>query len=253
MTTAPLMHSFQFDAAYISGLREHDPTIQSHFVEYFSPILQRKLHRHSSHRINSSDIQQETFARVLAVIQAGGQIHRPESFGAFVLGVCSNVLLERWRSDQRYQPLAMAEPERLDDALLPHEMLIRAETAHDTQRVLSRLSGKNRKILEGIFMEETKRDEICEQLGVSRAQLRMLLLRAKRQFLKEHNRIRSRERKPGSRFLSPSAKAALPLPGFIPDSPQGPFEAGKLRLHAVTSPRRTRRGRKVTKSRSLAA
>lgn len=253
MTTAPLVPRFEFNAAYISGLKAHDPTVENHFVEYFSPILQKKLHRHSSHRVHSSDIQQETFARVLAVIQAGGRIQRPESFGAFVLGVCSNVLLERWRSDQRHRPQATDETERLDDALLPHEMLVRGETARHTQQVLSRLSEKNRRILQAIFMEETERDEICRQLGVSRSQLRMLLLRAKRQFLKEHSRIRGREGKPGGRILSSPANAALPQPRSVPDSPEVPFEAGKLQFRGAVRLRRTRQRRTVAKPRSLAA
>jgi RNA polymerase sigma-70 factor (ECF subfamily) len=211
MATAQFVPSCEFDAAYITGLRAHDPTIESHFVEYFSPILQRKLRRNSSHWGDSSDIQQETFTRVLTAIQAGDRIQRPERLGAFVMGVCNNVLFERWRSALRYQPLAVVETKRPDDATLPHDMLVRGETARHTQLVLSRLSRKNRRLLQAVFMEEMDRDEICKELSLKKPQLRILLLRAKRQFLKEHNRIRGRSKMCICEFLSEHGSCAFHL------------------------------------------
>jgi RNA polymerase sigma-70 factor (ECF subfamily) len=189
MATAQFVPSCEFDAAYISGLRAHDPAIENHFVKYFSPILQRKLRRHSSSWILTSDVQQETFTRVLAAIRAGWKIHRPERLGAFVSGVCNNVLFELWRSGRRYQPLENVEPCRADEAMLPHDIFVRGETARQTRLVLSRLSVKNKRLLEAIFFEETDRDQLCEELGVSRTNLRLLLHRAKKQFIDEYNKV----------------------------------------------------------------
>ena len=195
MATVQLAPSCQFDAAYISGLRAHDPAIESHFVEYFSPILRRKLRKHPSSWVQSSDVQQETFTRVLAAIHAGWKIRQPERLGAFVSGVCNNVLFELWRSVRRYQPLDNVETERPDGRMLQHDMLVRRETASRIRSVLSRLSGRNRRLLEAIFFEEKDRNQLCEELGVSAAHLRLLLHRAKRQFLEEYKEVKRRKRK----------------------------------------------------------
>src|SRR5215472_18982626 len=151
MATVQLAPSCQFDAAYISGLRAHDPAIESHFVEYFSPILRRKLRKHPSSWVQSSDVQQETFTRVLAAIHAGWKIRRPERLGAFVSGVCNNVLFELWRSGRRYEPLEDVDACRTEEGMLPHDMFVRGETARQTRLVLSRLSLKNKRLLEAIF------------------------------------------------------------------------------------------------------
>jgi len=189
MAIAHFVPFCEFDAAYISGLRAHDPTIESHFVEYFSPILKRKLRRHSSSWIQPSDVQQETFTRVLAAIRAGWKIHRPERLGAFVSGVCNNVLFELWRSGRRYEPLEDVDACRAEEGMLPHDMFVRGETARQTRLVLSRLSLKNKRLLEAIFLEETDRDQLCKELGVTRTNLRLLLHRAKKQFIDEYNKI----------------------------------------------------------------
>jgi RNA polymerase sigma-70 factor (ECF subfamily) len=57
------------------------------------------------------------------------------------------------------------------------------------------LSGRNRRLLEGIFLEEKDRNQLCEELGVSAAHLRLLLHRAKKQFLDEYNEVKRRKRK----------------------------------------------------------
>jgi RNA polymerase sigma-70 factor (ECF subfamily) len=189
MATAEFVPSCEFNAAYISGLRAHDPTIENHFVEYFSPILKRKLRRHTSSWFQPSDIQQETFTRVLAAIRAGWKIHRPERLAAFVSGVCNNVLFEIWRSGRRFQPLEDIETRWPDEGMLPLDTLVRGETARQTQFILSRVSAKNRRLLEAIFLEEMDRDQLCQELGVSRAGLRLLLHRAKKQFLDEYNKV----------------------------------------------------------------
>src|SRR5262245_47383221 len=142
MAIAHFVPFCEFDAAYISGLKAHDPTIESHFVEYFSPILNRKLRRHSSSWIQPSDVQQETFTRVRGAIRRGWKIHRPERLGALVSGVCNNVLFELWRSGRRYEPLEDVDACRAEEGMLPHDMFVRGETARQTRLVLSRLSLK---------------------------------------------------------------------------------------------------------------
>ena len=211
MATAQYVPSCEFNAAYISALRAHDPTIESHFVEYFSSLLKYKLRGHRSSLVQSADVRQETLARVLAAVREGCKIQRPERLGAFVSGVCNNVLFELWRSRRRYQPLENGETERPDDAMLPHDMLVRGETARQTRLALSRLSGRKKRVLEAIFMEEMDRDQVCQELGVSGANLRLLLHRAKKQFLGEYNKIKTESAKRAELLCAHPGRRSVPF------------------------------------------
>jgi RNA polymerase sigma-70 factor (ECF subfamily) len=68
-------------------------------------------------------------------------------------------------------------------------MLLAQETKMQVQRVLAKLPSKDRKILRAVFFEQRDKNEVCMELGVSREYLRVLLHRAKQQFVAEYKQL----------------------------------------------------------------
>jgi RNA polymerase sigma-70 factor (ECF subfamily) len=61
-------------------------------------------------------------------------------------------------------------------------MLVAKQTREHVRHTLSMLSEKDRRLLRAIFFEEKDKDEICNEFGVDRDYLRVLLHRAKQSF-----------------------------------------------------------------------
>jgi RNA polymerase sigma-70 factor (ECF subfamily) len=88
-----------------------------------------------------------------------------------------------------------AQLDPTDDSKGPDSMLLAAETKSLVQKVLAHLGAKDRKLLHAVFFEQQDKDEVCRELGVSRDYLRVLLHRAKQQFLAEYERQNASPRK----------------------------------------------------------
>jgi RNA polymerase sigma-70 factor, ECF subfamily len=174
---------YQFDENYVRRLEAGDPAVESHFVSYFSELILIKLRRrlHSTQLIN--DVRQETFVRVLSALREEKRIQHPERLGAFVNSVCNNVLLESYRSRSRYEALDDLATEPAQKAIDLDGKLVNDEVKVKIQRVFARLSAKDRNLLRAVLLEEKDKDEICRELGVTKDYLRVLLYRAKQQFL----------------------------------------------------------------------
>jgi RNA polymerase sigma-70 factor (ECF subfamily) len=189
MATAQYLDFHQFNETYLHELRAQDVTTEAHFVSYFSKILHNKLRRRLACPEHIKDVQQETLLRAWAAVRAEGGIRQPERFGAFVSSVCNNILRESYRSRARIKPLEDLPCDPADQSPSPDGMLLAAETKRQVQRVLAKLPAKDRKILRAIFFEQRDKDEVCVELGVSREYLRVLLHRAKQQFVAEYRQL----------------------------------------------------------------
>src|SRR6476646_12252783 len=98
-------------------------------------------------------------------------------------------LRESYRSRARIKPLDDLQCDPTDKSPAPDGMLLAAETKRQVQRVLARLDLKDRNILRAVFFEQRDKDEVCGELGVSREYLRVLLHRAKQQFMAEYKQL----------------------------------------------------------------
>ena len=177
------MQFHTFDQSYLERLCSGDFRTESHFVAYFSELIQLKLRSrvHSPQAVE--DLRQETFARVFAALRSEGRLKQPERLGAFVNSVCNNVLLEYYRSSSRENPLEDEASASLPDpsldvvAILSHK-----EMERKVRQVLDELSERDRRLLREIFLEERDKDAVCRDFGVDRDYLRVLLHRAKQAF-----------------------------------------------------------------------
>jgi RNA polymerase sigma-70 factor, ECF subfamily len=173
---------FSFDQAYLQRLRDRDFSTEQHFVSYFNQLLLIKLRSRlrSSHAVE--DIRQETFVRVMKAVRSEGGIRSPGGLGSFVNSICNNVLQEYYRSSSRDVQTDDTLPEPPDKTIDLDGMLVAKQTREHVRQALSKLSEKERRLLRATFFEDKDKDEICQDFGVDRDYLRVLLHRAKQSF-----------------------------------------------------------------------
>jgi len=181
-TSGEVLELFAFDEAYVGRLREGDPSTESHFVEYFSELIQIKLRARFLAAEVVDDLRQETFARVMRSLRSEGGIRQADRLGPFVNSVCNHVLLEYYRSGLKNVPLDANHLELPDKVLNLESLAILQETQQAVRNLLLQLPDRDQAILRAIFLDELSKDEVCKKFGVSRDYLRVLLHRAKEKF-----------------------------------------------------------------------
>ena len=124
------------------------------------------------------DLVQETLARFLRAEQRR-QIRNTDEFGAFLNGVCRNVILE-YRRRMRREPNIDPELPIPDAGVRPEAEILELRDAID--RGLEELGERDREILSSLYLEGREKDEICRQWGMTDAQFRVVLFRAKERF-----------------------------------------------------------------------
>ena len=118
----------------------------------------------------------------LSRLRQGKGLTTPESLGAFVNGVCNNVLFEVYRAQSRAIQLEDEhEPPDTRPNSAEHNMMAGEERGR-VRQALSRLPDKEQTLLKWLFFEERSKDDICRSLNIDRNYLRVLLHRAKNHF-----------------------------------------------------------------------
>jgi RNA polymerase sigma-70 factor, ECF subfamily len=176
-----ILELFDFDEAYVRRLREGDPSAESHFVDYFSELLQLKLRSRRLPPDAVDDLRQETFARVVRSIRTDRAIRDPKRLGSFVNSVCNNVLLEHYRVGTKNVPLEAQHSEIHDKIMNVERMAMVEETRATVRKVIAQLPERDQAILRAL-LEEQPKDEICRRFGVTRDYLRVIIHRAKERF-----------------------------------------------------------------------
>jgi RNA polymerase sigma factor (sigma-70 family) len=172
-----------FSEDYVRRLTDGDSATGAHFAAYFSSALFLKLRVRLSTPESIEDARQETLMRVLAILRRGGGVERPERFGAFVSGVCENVIREMRRVTEHDDPWdenTVDEP--IDPTMDLDADLINAEAKGVIGRIFAILPEKDRQILQAIYLDDIPKPEVCRRFKISAAYLRVLIWRAKLQF-----------------------------------------------------------------------
>jgi RNA polymerase sigma-70 factor, ECF subfamily len=124
------------------------------------------------------DIVQETLTRFL-LAGRDHKIHHPEAIGAFVAGICRNVVSEYRRRNMRNAPMPEIVPEPPIRGLPESDSFeLRQAVAH----VLDQLAERDRKVLRAFYLEEEPRAEILKKTGLTDENFRVILFRAKERF-----------------------------------------------------------------------
>jgi RNA polymerase sigma-70 factor (ECF subfamily) len=184
----------QFTSEYVQRLAGGDAEIERHFTAYFSELLLIKLRRGLRSSQSVEDVRQETFLRVFYVLRHGQGLASPEKLGAFVYGVCNNVLSEHYRAATRHPPLPEGGLDPRESGPDPEAEFVNEERKRSVRRILEKLPAKDSQILRLIFIEERDKDEVCRIFQVDRNYLRVLLHRAKNRFRESLPRTRASSR-----------------------------------------------------------
>jgi RNA polymerase sigma-70 factor (ECF subfamily) len=171
-----------FSADYVRRLSDGDPAAGDHFATYFGNALYLKLRVRLRSKQLIDDIRQETLTRVLTILRHGEGVKRPERFGAFVNGVCNNVMREFCRGDGREDPWDDSVEEPIDPTVDPDAGLVRAEYHRAIQDAFAEMPPKDRKILKAIYLDELDKAAVCKMFQVDGDYLRVLIYRAKKHF-----------------------------------------------------------------------
>ena len=175
------MDFYKFDKAYLDRLRAGDPETQGHFAAYFGRFLHIRFRVRRLPPDVIDDLVQNTLLRVIIKVNKE-EVRQPECFGAFVNSVGNNVLLEHFRQAPRNSHGEDEAVEVADKVLDLEGLLVTKETVERVRKVLSQLPEKDRRILRRLFFDEEDKDSICNEFGVNRDYLRVLVLRAKDKF-----------------------------------------------------------------------
>lgn len=176
------MQFHTFDQTYLERLCSGDFRTESHFVAYFSELIQLKLRSRVKSPQAIEDLKQETFVRVFAALRVG-KVRQPERLGAYVNSVCNNVLLEHYRSGSREDPIEDEEGTDFPDTSVDILGLVaHKQMAEKVCQILEELPERDRRVLREIFLEERDKDAVCRDFGVDRDYLRVLLHRARLAF-----------------------------------------------------------------------
>ena len=165
----------EFNEPFLRRLADGDEEAAGMFVDHFSRVLGSKL-RHDGFAPDAvDDIRQETLLRVLRLIKQGQQIEKP---GAYVMTVGKNVSFEYRRGQVRHQGIPEDMPELADLNWRPEDSWVTHDTKKVVKALLDALPEKDRQLLQGLYLDERDKDDLCREFKVDREYLRVLLHRA---------------------------------------------------------------------------
>jgi RNA polymerase sigma-70 factor (ECF subfamily) len=141
--------------------------------------LRYKVLYHVGHNCaDVDDLVQETLARFFRAEQRQ-QIRNTDEFGAFLNGVCRNVILE-YRRRIRREPALDPDIPVPDVGVRPDAEIFEMRDAIDNG--LKELAERDRVILRALYLEGKEKEDICREWKMSDAQFRVVLFRAKERF-----------------------------------------------------------------------
>ena len=170
-----------FDADYIRRLVSGDAETERHFTDYFGQLLVLKLRPRLRSAAQVEDARQETFVRVLSTLKEKGGLASAGSLGAFVNGVCNNVLFEMYRANARTTGLDEEYDEEATTQAADVALVADVER-EEVRAALLELPERERLVLKWLFFDERDKNDICRDLQIDRGYLRVLVHRAKSRF-----------------------------------------------------------------------
>jgi RNA polymerase sigma-70 factor (ECF subfamily) len=124
------------------------------------------------------DVVQETLRRYLAAVR-DARVRTPEAAGAFVNGICRNVIFEYRRKLFHDAPMPEVPPEPAPKAISPSDLFELRDAIAETMR---QLSARDRQVLRLFYLEEMPVPRILETTHLSDSNFRVVLFRARDRF-----------------------------------------------------------------------
>ena len=166
-----------FDAGFLSRLKQRDPDTCAFLVSSLTPALEARLRYKLRDQGSIEDIRNETFYRVFSLVD-DGRVRQPEQFGSFVRGVCDWVTQETRRKARTTEPLPGAGKEPPDRQPHVDQLLVDKERRALVWHEVMKLSEADRRLLVEMHLEERDRREMARDRGISMTGLNVRLCRA---------------------------------------------------------------------------
>jgi RNA polymerase sigma factor (sigma-70 family) len=148
-------------------------------IERLRLKLRYKVLYHVGHNCaDVDDLVQETLVRFFRAEQRK-IIRNTDELGAFLNGVCRNVILE-YRRRIRREPSVDPDTPIPDAGIRPEADILEMRDAIDNG--LKELAERDRMILRSLYLEGKEKDAICKDWKMTDAQFRVVLFRAKERF-----------------------------------------------------------------------
>lgn len=160
-----------------------DSEAEEEIVRYYNHGIGIIIHNMVRDRSVTEDLSQETFRIVLSKIRRG-DLREPETLSLFVYSVARNAAIDYIRRARRYsiyaeignEDIPHPTPSQLDEAL-------NQERAEIVRQVISELkSNRDRELLLRYYISEESKDNICADLGMTKAQFNNVIWRAVQRF-----------------------------------------------------------------------
>lgn len=175
--------------ALILKAREKDQKAQTQlinlfWVDVFSFVLKKVWHEN-----DADEITVNVFSKVLNKLD----LYDPHfQFKTWVLTIAQNTIIDFWRKKNRDNEDASDELHEVKNqyAKSPEELLISEEDQKEIQNIVSSMDSHYQKIIQLRFFEEKSIKEIAEELGLSVANTKVRIMRAKKvlaQLLKDND------------------------------------------------------------------
>lgn len=148
-------------------------------IEQFEPRLRYKVGYELGFTCpDLDDVVQETLRRFLDAVQSG-KLRSPEFAGAFLNGICRNVIREYRRSLFRDAPMAEIQPEPAQKGIALTDLF---ELREAIAGALKELPARDQQVLRAVYLEERSVEEILDSTGLTLDKFRVVLCRAKQKF-----------------------------------------------------------------------
>lgn len=191
------MERYEFDDDYVRRLLAGDRQTEEHFHDYFGRMTLLWLRRRVRSKEDVEDVQQATFARVLA----GLPIRDGRALGSYVVTTCRNVFFEHLRNQKRADRTDAAVPEEIagDDVITK---IAQDEDAGRVRAIIDRMTGRDGRILRLYFLQELSKEEVCRQVGIDSRNFNVALCRAKKKFKELYERKSTLPFSPSMMFVT---------------------------------------------------
>jgi RNA polymerase sigma factor (sigma-70 family) len=115
-----------------------------------------------------------------------GEPQNAACLAAYVFQICHNKALEAYRRLTREGRLTDVDWDLFaGSGKTPQQKVLDNEQAKKIDKVLQKLTSRDRAALTGVFYHGRDRDEVCSEHGIRRDQLKMILFHARQRFQKE--------------------------------------------------------------------
>ena len=171
-----------FDLNYLRALSQQNRQAENDLISFFTKPVMMKLRARLRSPQAVEDAYQETLLRVFTYFRSGKMLRTPASLPAFVNAICRNVIFEMGRARMREMQIFAPGPDPIDAKPNAECEIISRERGQTVRQILTRVSEKDRKLLEKLFLDDEDRDKICKDFKITREYLRLLLYRARMRF-----------------------------------------------------------------------